>query len=310
MKIVFMGTPDFAVPTLEALYKKGFYINAVVTQPDKPKGRGKKLMASAVKLKAEEHGIDILQPFDVKNLEFINILKDINPDIISVIAFGQILPKEILNIPKHGCINVHASLLPKLRGAAPINWSIINGDSTTGVTTMFMDEGLDTGDIILQKEIEIGADETAGELFKRLAALGAEVLIETINLVEENKIERIKQNHDNASYAPMMAKETGKIDWSLDAKTIKNLIRGTYPWPGAYSFYNGNMFKIFIAEVLENNSFNEEYGIICEVLEDCFIVKCKRGFLKVKEVQFQNKKRMSVEAYLRGNMIKKGEKLS
>lgn len=310
MKIVFMGTPEFAVPTLEALYNKGYHISAVISQPDKPKGRGKKLVAPEVKIAAQKFGIEVYQPNKIKNPEFISILKNIKPDLIVVVAFGQILPKEILCLPKYGCINVHASLLPKLRGAAPINWSIINGDTITGITTMYMDSGLDTGDMILQKVTEIGEEDTTKDLHDRLAILGADTLIETVELVQKENIVRIKQNHDDASYAPILTKETGRIDWSLDAVKIKNLIRGTYPWPGAYSFYEGNMFKIFTVEVIDKDVSNVDWGKICEVEKEYFTVNCKKGFLRIKEIQFQNKKRMSVEAYLRGHNILKGKLLS
>ncbi len=310
MRIVFMGTPEFAVPSLNALSKNGYEISAVVTQPDKPKGRGKQLVAPEVKTASEKMGLDVYQPESIKDSGFISILKEINPEIIIVVAFGQVLPKEILEFPTYGCINVHASLLPKLRGAAPINWSIINGDTITGITTMYMDAGLDTGDILLQKSTKIYEEETAGELHDRLAIIGADTLIETLDLVRKGRINRIKQSHENATYASMLSKETGKIDWSHDAESIKNLIRGTYPWPGAYGFYEGNMFKIFNAEVIDANISNTDWGMIYEVEKEHFIIKCKKGFLKIKEIQFQNKKRMTVQAYLRGHEILKGKILS
>ena len=309
MRTLFMGTPEFAVPSLKALFKKGYEISAVITQPDKPKGRGKQLVAPEVKTASERMGLDIYQPVSIKDLEFINILKKINPEIIIVVAFGQVLPKEILEFPKYGCINVHASLLPKLRGAAPINWSIINGDTITGITTMYMDTGLDTGDILLQNSTKIYEEENAGELHDRLAILGADTLIETLDLMKKGSIIRIKQNHEDATYASMLTKETGKIDWSLNAEKIKNLIRGTYPWPGAYSFYEGNMFKIYAAEVIDANISNTDWGIIHQVDKEHIIVKCKKGFLKIKEIQFKNKKRMTVGAYLRGHEILRGKML-
>lgn len=310
MRIMFMGTPDFAVPSLEALYNKGYDICAVISQPDKPKGRGKKLVSPPVKVAAQNMNSKVYQPEKIKNPDFINMVKDINPEMIVVVAFGQILPKDILDIPSYGCINVHASLLPKLRGAAPINWSIINGDTTTGITSMYMDTGLDTGDMIIKKSIEINEEENAKELHDRLSFLGAETLIDTVELIFEGKAARIKQNHEDATYAPILTKETGKIDWSLDAHSIKNLIRGTYPWPGAYSYYDGNMFKIFVVDVLDENIRNLDWGKIHEVNKDCFIVKCGKGYLRVREIQFQNQKRMSVEAYLRGHSIDEGKVLS
>ena len=305
-----MGTPEFAVPTLLALYNENIEISAVITQPDKPKGRGKLVSAPQVKIASEGLGLYVLQPESVKEPEFIRLLNDINPEMIIVVAFGQILPKEILSLPKYGCINVHASLLPKLRGAAPINRSIINGDETTGITTMFMDAGLDTGDIIFQKSTKIGEEETAGELHDRLSIIGADTLIETIKVIKEGKSIRIPQNHEDATYAPMLTKETGRIDWSLDAKIIKDLIRGTDPWPGAYSFYDGNMFKIFGADVIDEEALNNDYGLIDEVEKGFFSIKCKKGFLRIREIQFQNKKRMTIEAFLRGNKILKGKTLS
>ena len=310
MRIMFMGTPDFAVPSLEALYNKGHDICAVISQPDKPKGRGKKLVAPPVKDTAQNMGLKVYQPERIKNPDFISLVKDFNPEMIVVVAFGHILPKYILDIPSYGCINVHASLLPKLRGAAPINWCIINGDKTTGITTMYMDTGLDTGDMIIKKSIEINEEENAKDLHDRLSFLGAETLIDTVELIFEGKAIRIKQNHEDATYAPILTKETGKIDWSMDAISIRNLIRGTYPWPGAYSYYDENMFKIFTADTLDEDIFNSDWGKIHEVNKDCFIVKCGKGYLKVKEIQFQNQKRMSVDAYLRGHSINEGIILS
>ena len=262
MRIVFMGTPDFAVPCLRELIAHKHEIAAVVTQPDRPKGRGNKLAESAVKIFARESGIAIFQPEKIKTGEFVQILRDLAPEAIIVVAFGQILSQEILDIPPLGCINVHASLLPKYRGAAPINWCIINGDKTTGVTAMYMDKGMDTGDIILKKEIEIGEDENAGELHDRLSELGASALSETMELLIEGKIERTPQNNEEATYAPIMTKELGRIDWSRDAKDIRNLIRGTYPWPGAFSSYNGKMFKILRAQALDYNTDSTNYGYI------------------------------------------------
>ena len=244
MRIVFMGTPEFAVPCLRDLIANKHEIAAVVTQPDKAKGRGNKLALPPVKVLANESGIPVYQPVKIKTGEFTEILKSVAPEVIIVVAFGQLLSQEILDIPPHGCINVHASILPKYRGAAPINWCIINGDKTTGVTTMYMDKGLDTGDIILKREIQIGADENAGELHDRLSELGASALSETIELLISGKIERIPQNNEEATYAPIMTKELGRIDWSKDASDVRNLIRGTYPWPGAFSSYNGKIFKI------------------------------------------------------------------
>ncbi|NLM43296.1 MAG: methionyl-tRNA formyltransferase [Clostridiales bacterium] len=305
MRIVFMGTPDFAVPSLKALYNKSYDICAVVVQPDRPKGRGKKMVYPPVKKAALDLGLQVYQPERIKDPEFIKIIKDLEPDVIVVVAFGQILSKEILDLPPLGCINVHASLLPKLRGAAPINWSIINGDKVTGVTTMYMDEGLDTGDMILKKQIEIDDEINAQELHDRLSLLGAETLIETLENINMGKIIRIKQNEEEATYAPILTKDIGKIDWSLDCRKIKNLIRGTYPWPSAFSYYEEKMFKIFKADIIDKEKRNHQYGVITEVNKDNIIISCGKGFLRVTEIQFENQKRMDVEAYLRGHKINK-----
>lgn len=305
MKIVFMGTPDFAVPSLKALYHNGYEVCAVVAQPDRPKGRGNKLMAPPVKTAALELGIEVLQPEKIKTPEFVNKLRDINPDAIVVVAFGQILSQDILDIPRLGCINVHASLLPKLRGAAPINWSIINGDEVTGITTMFMDKGLDTGDMLLKKEVRIGKDMNAQELHDELSAVGAEVLIKTLEDISSGRAVRIKQNHEEATYAPILTKDIGRIDWSWDCQRIYNLIRGTYPWPGAFSYYNGKMFKIFSANTICDEKKNADYGKITEVNRDSFVVSCGKGFLAITEIQFENQKRMNTASYLRGHSIEK-----
>lgn len=309
MRIVFMGTPEFAVPCLRNLIAHNHEIAAVVTQPDRAKGRGNKLALSPVKVHANEAGIPVYQPEKIKTGEFTQILKNIAPEVIIVVAFGQLLSQEILDIPPQGCINVHASLLPKYRGAAPINWCIINGDEITGVTTMYMDKGLDTGDIILKREILIGADENAGELHDRLSELGASALSETIELMISGKIERIQQNNEEATYAPIMTKELGRIDWSKDAKDVRNLIRGTYPWPGAFSSYNGRIFKILSSQALDDNIKNDNYGYISRGNKDSIVVSCGNGSLKILELQFENGKPMSAEAYLRGHKMDEGTKL-
>ena len=303
MRVVFMGTPDFAVPCLKALIDEGHEIVAVVTQPDRGKGRGNKVIAPPVKMLAEEHGIVVYQPDKVKAPEFVEILKEIAPDIIIVVAFGQLLSKQILELPPMGCINVHASLLPQYRGSAPINWCIINGEKVSGVTTMYMDEGLDTGDMILKREVDIPEEWTAEQLYHSLSALGADLLIETIKLVEEDKAPRTPQNKDEASYFPMLSKALGRIDWNKDSVEIINLIRGTYPWPGCYSTYNGKIFKIFKAKALEGSSENKAPGTILEAGKTGIIVACGKGFVEIRELQFENEKRMSVEAYLRGHNI-------
>jgi len=301
-----MGTPDFAVPCLRTLIEQKHDIAAVVTQPDRAKGRGNKLTLPPVKVLAEEAGISVYQPEKIKTKEFTQTLRELKPDVMVVVAFGQILSQEILDIPPLGCINVHASLLPKYRGAAPINWCIINGESITGVTTMYMDKGMDTGDMIIKKEIAIDENETAEELHDRMMELGASVLSETMELLNAGTVKRVPQNNTEATYAPIMTKALGRIDWAKDAFEISNLIRGTYPWPGAFSTYNGKAFKILSAKACESGVKHEKWGSITSVNKDSIIVSCGTGCLSIKELQFENEKRMSVEAYLRGHEVTLG----
>ncbi|MBZ4669236.1 MAG: methionyl-tRNA formyltransferase [Defluviitaleaceae bacterium] len=304
MKVVFMGTPDFAVPCLQKLIDEKYYIAAVVTQPDRPKGRGKKMVAPPVKELAEKYNIPVFQPEKVRNPEFIEVLRSIAPDLIVVIAFGQILPKEILDIPTYGCINVHGSLLPKYRGAAPIQWAIINGEKITGVTTMFMDEGMDTGDMILKKEIFIEPEYTAGDLHNIMAPVGAELLKETLDELIRGNIKREKQDENEATYAPMLKKENGLIDWSQPSYKIVNLIRGLSPWPSAYTFYKDQMIKIWKAEVYDKIYESNAIGEIVEVIKNKgLIVKTGDSSLLITEIQAPNGKRMTVEEYLRGHDI-------
>ncbi len=305
MKIVFMGTPDFALASLDKLIDGGYEIAAVVTQPDRPKGRGKKLTPPPVKERALGAGLRVLQPERVKDSGFIEALKELSPDIIIVVAYGQILPEEIINLPAMGCINVHASLLPKYRGAAPINWCIINGESRTGVTTMYMDKGMDTGDILLQRETEIGEDETAGELHDRLAVLGADLLLETLEGIQRKEVERKVQDHSAATYAPQLVRENGRVDWNLDAKSIYNIIRGTNPWPGCYTVYKGERMKLWEAKVLERKSS----GIAGKVLEaghGGMLVQAGSGTLLVTMIQMPSSRVMTVDEYLRGNSLETG----
>ncbi|SHJ58161.1 methionyl-tRNA formyltransferase [Tepidibacter formicigenes] len=302
MKAVFMGTPDFAVPSLKVLIEEGFDVVGVITQPDKPKGRGKKMAMPPVKEEALKHGIDVYQPKKVKDKEFVEFLKKLNPDIIVVVAFGQILSKEILSIPRYGCINVHASLLPKYRGAAPINWVIINGEKTTGITTMYMDEGLDTGDMILKGEIEIGDEETAGQLHDRLCVLGGEVLRDTLKLIKEDKAPRQAQDDLLSCYAPIMDKSLGSIDWNKNAKDIFNLIRGTNPWPSSFTKYKNQTMKIWKSKVLNEKS-KEKPGTILKVNQDGIYVSTKDNVLLIEEIQMPGKKRMYVKEYIKGNEI-------
>lgn len=308
MKIVFMGTPEFAVPSLSKLINK-HEVLAVFTQPDRPKGRGKKLSISPVKEEALKYDIDVYQPIKIKNdIESINIIKSLQPDLIVVVAFGQILPKDVLDVPRYGCINLHASLLPKYRGAAPINWVIINGEKTTGNTTMLMDVGLDTGDMLLNTEFEVTDNMTAGELHNILMDNGAELLIETIDKLVLGQIEPRKQNNEDSSYAPMLTKELGEINWSFKSKQIKNLIRGLNPWPVAYTKYMGENMKIYEADVIDvKNTY--EPGYIIEVSKRGIEVASGDGILLIKKIQFSGGKPLNVEEYIKGHTIRKGIKL-
>lgn len=302
MKIIFMGTPEFAVPCLQKIIDEGHEVLAVVTQPDKPKGRGKKLSMPPVKELALKHDIDVYQPIKAREESFVNKLKEINPDLIVVVAFGQILPKSILDIPKFGCVNVHASLLPKYRGAAPLNWVIINGEEKTGVTTMYMDVGLDTGDMILKSEIPLDDEITAGELHDKMMIDGADVLKETIELIAQGKAPREKQNDDETCYSPIMDKSLGNINWSKPAKDIHNLIRGVNPWPSAYTTYGDQTMKIWKTKVLNKNS-DKVPGTILKVDKDGLEVSTGQGVIQINEIQMSGKKRMIVSEYIKGNTI-------
>ena len=323
LRIVFMGTPDFAEKSLKKVYEAGYKIEAVVTNIDKPKGRGMKLIPSPVKQFAEEKGIKVLQPLKVRNnTEFIEEIKNINPDVICVVAYGKILPKELLVIPKLGCVNVHGSLLPQYRGAAPIQWAVLNGDKKTGITTMYMDVGMDTGDMILKQETEIGEDETTGELWDRLSDIGADLLVETLKLIEAGKAPREKQG-ENFTVAPMLDKEMAKIDWqNKTAIELKNLVRGLNPIMGAYSFLNGKKIKFWKVQALKEKELEiefpelEEYSYKMKNIEPGTVlfsdakkglyIKAKEGILKVIELQGENAKRMTANEFLRGNKIEAG----
>ena len=308
MKIVFMGTPDFAEKSLEAVYNAGHEILAVVTNPDRPKGRGMKMVASPVKEFAVSKNLKIYQPEKVrKNVEFIEEIKKLEPDVICVVAYGKILPKEILEIPKLGCINVHGSLLPKYRGAAPIHWAVINGEKVTGVTTMYMDVGMDTGDMILKEETEIAPDETTGELWYRLAKIGADLLVKTLEQIENKTAPRIPQGED-FSMAPMLDKEMSKIDWeSKTAQEIKNLVRGLNPIMGTYAYLNGKKIKIWKVDVVKANSEDTKNGTVLKSdSKDGLYIKAKDGVIKVLEIQGENAKRMNIQDFLRGNQIEVG----
>ena len=304
MNLIFMGTPEFAVPTLKCLIDN-YNVSAVFTQPDRPKGRGKKLCASPVKELAVKRGIDVYQPDRIKKeIEYIEIIKELNPDFIIVVAFGQILPKDILEIPKYGCINLHASLLPKYRGAAPINWAIINGETVTGNTTMLMEEGLDTGDILLRNEIQIPSDMTFQELHDSLMVSGGKLMLETIEGMVKGNIVRTKQNDDISCYAPMISKETGNINWKAGSLAIKNLIRGLNPYPSAHTLYKGINMKIFDVEILDEKS-QHSAGNIIDVSKRGIKVSTGDNNVMIKKIQFPGGKTLYVEDYLRGNDIEK-----
>lgn len=305
MKVLFMGTPDIAAEALKKLISDNFQIVGAVTQPDKPKGRGHKLVAPPVKVLAEDNGIPVFQPENLKNNELLPVLNDLQPDIIAVVAYGKILPEYVLDFPRFGCVNMHASLLPKYRGAAPIQWSIINGEKKTGVTTMLMDKGLDTGDMLLTKELEIGLYETSEELFERIAMLGAETLSETLQNIE--KITPIKQNHDEHTYAPIITKEMGAVDWEKSPEVISKLVCGMNSWPLAYTYYKGEMMKVIEARLGEKND-NKDFGKILEFKKGRGLeVQCNGGTLYITKVQFPGGKKLPIEEYLKGHTIESGE---
>ena len=314
MNIIFMGTPDFAEESLKAIYEARHNILAVITNPDKPKGRGMKLIASPVKEYAISKNFNVLQPIKIRNNpELIEKLKNLKPDVICVVAYGKILPKELLDIPKLGCINVHGSLLPKYRGAAPIQWAVLNGDTSTGITTMYMDEGMDTGDIILQEEISIGEDETTGEIWDKLAKLGGKLLVKTLEQIEQKNAPRIPQGEDY-TIAPMLNKQMTKIDWqNKTAKQIKNLVRGLNPIMGAYSILDGKKIKFWKVKDLQENMIegckDKENGeILISDSKKGLYIKTKEGIISVIEIQGENSKKMPVQDFLRGNKIEVGEK--
>ena len=320
MKIVFMGTPAFAVPCLEALLKAGHQIIGVFTQPDRPFGRKQVLKAPPVKEWAVEKGIEVYQPEKITKEENIEILKRLAPEIIVVVAYGQILSQMILDIPSFGCINVHASLLPKYRGAAPINWSIINGEKVTGVTTMFMEAGLDTGDIIMKKETLIGPDENTAMLGNRLSLMGAELILETLIAIEKGNAYRVPQINEESTYASMLNKFLSQIVWSKGASEIHDFVRGMNPWPIAWTFFDEKKVKIFRTSVTEEENQNMDAGVVVdpsevavpgvvyEVKKDGIVVNCGKGKIEIKELQFESGKRLEADVFLRGFEIKKGDK--
>lgn len=305
MKVVFMGTPDFAVGTLEAIIEAGHEVVLVVTQPDKPKGRSGALQFPPVKECALEHGIEVFQPEKIRLEGNVEYLKNYEADIFVVAAFGQILPKEILDMPKYGCINVHASLLPKYRGAAPIQWAVINGDPVTGVTIQQMDIGVDTGDIIVAKELAIGAEETGGGLFDKLAVVGAEACLEAMEQISNGTATRTPQNHEEATHVSMISKEFGNIDWNKSAVEIERLVRGLNPWPSAYTKLGGKTFKIWKAEVVDENT-DAKPGTIVAVEKNSLKVQTGESMLSLLEVQLEGKKRMDAGSFLRGYAVEIG----
>lgn len=320
MRIVFMGTPDFSVPALKALVEAGHQVIAVVTQPDKPKGRGKEVQMTPVKIQAMEYGIPVYQPAKVREASFVEVLKGLEADVYVVIAFGQILPKAVLELPKYGCINIHASLLPKYRGAAPIQWCVIDGERETGITTMMMDVGLDTGDMLEKAVIPIEEKETGGSLHDKLSLAGGDLILSTLKKLEEGTLVRTPQTDEGTCYAKMLTKSLGDIDWNQGAVSIERLIRGLNPWPSAYTMWNGKTIKIWAADVIagrEAADFLSESGVPAETGTAPGTVVCsdKRGLvvctggglLSIRELQMEGKKRMDTPAFLRGYPIPAGD---
>ena len=320
MRIVFMGTPDFSVPALKALVEAGHQVIAVVTQPDKPRGRGKEVQMTPVKIQAMEYGIPVYQPAKVREASFVEVLKGLEADVYVVIAFGQILPKAVLELPKYGCINIHASLLPKYRGAAPIQWCVIDGERETGITTMMMDVGLDTGDMLEKAVIPIEEKETGGSLHDKLSMAGGDLILSTLKKLEEGTLVRTPQTDEGTCYAKMLTKSLGDIDWNQDAVSIERLIRGLNPWPSAYTMWNGKTIKIWAADVIagrEAAEFLSESGVPAETGTAPGTVVCsdKRGLvvctggglLSIRELQMEGKKRMDTPAFLRGYPIPAGD---
>ncbi len=307
MRIIFMGTPEFAVPSLRALAESQDEVIALVCQPDKPVGRKRELSKPPTKQFAESKNIPVLQPAKIRNNEeFLDNLKELAPDLICVAAYGKILPAEVLELPKHGCINVHSSPLPKYRGAAPINWAIINGETKTGVTTMLMDEGMDTGDILLTEETEISLDDTSETLTKRLSEIGAELLIKTINQLKNKGLNPIKQDNTKATLAPMLKKEHGQIDWTKSAEEIRNQIRGLLPWPVAFTHLDGKMLKIFDADISHESGAP---GQVIHCDKKLLRIACGNGSLDLLEVQLEGNKKMEIKSFLAGRKIETGTTL-
>lgn len=306
MKIIFMGTPDFAAASLEALIASRHEIQAVVTQPDKPKGRKGELTPSPVKVVAEENGIKVYQPLKVRDEEFVKTLRAYNPDVIVVVAFGQIIPLSILKMPKYGCVNIHGSLLPKYRGAAPIQWAVLDGEKETGITTILMDEGIDTGDILLKKTIKIDTDETSGSLFDKLMALGAETILETLDELEKGNLTPTKQGESPTAYAKMLTKAMGLIVFTKPAKELDCFVRGMDPWPSAYTLLSGKTLKLWKVRAVEGSG---KAGSVIDIGKESFTIACGEGAIEVLEVQLEGKKRMSAGDFLKGSTLNIGQEL-
>ncbi len=320
MKIIFMGTPDFSVPTLESLIASRHQVIAVVTQPDKPKGRGKEIQMTPVKETALAHGIAVYQPKRARDEAFVEEMRALKPDLMVVIAFGQILSQELLDVPKYGCVNIHASLLPKYRGAAPIQWSVINGDAETGITTMMMDAGMDTGDMLEKLVVPLNEKETGGSLFDRLSTLGGELILSTIDKLEAGTLERTPQNHEEATYVKKISKSFGEIDWSRGAAEIERLIRGLNPWPSAYTYCHGKMLKLWEADVFADEpEGGADLGGVAAADGDAavpgtvvstdggrLLVQTGSGRLQINALQLEGKKRMDTAAFLRGFQLEPG----
>jgi methionyl-tRNA formyltransferase len=308
LDIVFMGTPDFSVPCLETLHRSRHRVVQVVSQPDRPRGRGRRVYPPPVKAAALKLGLPVIQPENIKTAEFIETLSRLHPDLMVVVAYGRILPKAVLEIPAEGCINVHASLLPRYRGSAPIHWAIIKGETETGITTILMDEGMDTGDILLTATEPIGPDDTAATLHDRLADLGAKVLVETLDRMADRRLTPMPQMHDQATLAPMLKKEDGRIDWHQPAKVISDRIRGMNPWPGTFTFYDDKRLKIFKAVSLPATEKAVTPGTVVTGFPDELRVATGSGLLSVLEIQGESGNRLTISEFLRGHPIPAGTK--
>ena len=306
MKIIFMGTPDFAAASLEALIASRHEIQAVVTQPDKPKGRKGELTPSHVKVIAKREGIKVYQPLKVRDEEFVKTLRAYNPDVMVVVAFGQIIPLSILKMPKYGCVNIHGSLLPKYRGAAPIQWAVLDGEKETGITTILMDEGIDTGDILLKKTIKIDTDETSGSLFDKLMALGAKTILETLDELEKGSLTPTKQGESPTAYAKMLTKAMGLIDFTKSAKELDCFVRGMNPWPSAYTLLSGKTLKLWKVRAVDGSG---KAGSVIGIDKESFTIACGEGAIEVLEVQLEGKKRMSAGDFLKGSTLNIGQEL-